>query len=183
MEKFVQQFSTEAVKSGATVSGPYDLAGLMEYLRKLIASKKPAKIAACRPADRPDWLSPELIKNLATALPDQTISLITDPQTAETDFDIGITGCNFGIAQTGTIGLESSNSWARKVSALPLIHIAILNQSKILETWSEALELVNRTPSNYYALITGPSRTADIERVLTLGVHGPEELHIILTNE
>ncbi|MCK5578043.1 MAG: lactate utilization protein [Planctomycetes bacterium] len=173
MSKIIDQFSKAAVATGAQVHGPYDYSALPDHIINLINSKNARKIAG-------HWFSDALNKKLTPALQKQSFDFISNPESPETDFGIGITEVDFGIAETGTIGIESSDPWARKVSALPLIHLAILDQSKIFTAWPEALEAVNKNPSDYYALITGPSRTADIERVLTLGVHGPEELYILL---
>lgn len=95
-----------------------------------------------------------------------------------------ITGANFGIAATGTIVLESTDEAVRIATTLPEKHFVILDPSKILNTADEAVPLLDdfhqQMPQAYLAYITGPSRTADIERVLTIGVHGPAELHILM---
>ncbi len=96
----------------------------------------------------------------------------------------GLTGANFGIAATGTIVLESTDEAVRLATTLPEKHFVVLDPRKILATADEAVPLLNdfhkQLPQAYLAYITGPSRTADIERVLTIGVHGPAELHILL---
>lgn len=96
----------------------------------------------------------------------------------------GLTGVNFALADTGTLVLESTDEDVRLSTTLPERHFALLDPQKILADGLEAVEpmrqLHQRDPRNYIAYITGPSRTADIERVLTIGVHGPKELHILL---
>lgn len=96
----------------------------------------------------------------------------------------GLTGANFGIATTGTVVLESTQEAVRIATTLPEKHFVLLDPRKILKTADEAVPLLNdfheKMPQAYLAYITGPSRTADIERVLTIGVHGPAELHILL---
>jgi L-lactate dehydrogenase complex protein LldG len=97
--------------------------------------------------------------------------------------DMGITLVDFGIAETGTLVLNSDSEETRLSTMLCETHVAILEESKIRETaLSMADELNDLTgqPSSYTAFITGASRTADIERVLALGVHGPLELVILL---
>lgn len=96
----------------------------------------------------------------------------------------GLTGVNFAIAETGTVVLESTAEDVRLASTLPQVHIVLLDPRKVISDSLAATPIVRRfhqgqTP-NYLAYITGPSRTADIERVLTIGVHGPKELHILL---
>lgn len=96
----------------------------------------------------------------------------------------GLTGANFGISATGTVVLESTAEDVRIATTLPEIHFVVLDPRKLLATAEEAVPLLEdfhrRLPQAYLAYITGPSRTADIERVLTIGVHGPAELHILL---
>lgn len=96
----------------------------------------------------------------------------------------GLTGANFGIAATGTVVLESTAEAVRIATTLPEKHFVLLDPQKILETADQATPLLHKfhqqLPQAYLAYITGPSRTADIERVLTIGVHGPGELHILL---
>lgn len=96
--------------------------------------------------------------------------------------DVGITSAQAGIAETGTLILDSSKERNRLVSLVPPIHIAILDASKIVLTLGEALAALQSGPelSPAITFITGPSRTADIELTLTLGVHGPQELHVII---
>jgi L-lactate dehydrogenase complex protein LldG len=98
-----------------------------------------------------------------------------------------LTVVDWGIADTGSLVLNSSSEDVRIATMLPEIHIAILPASKIKPD-SGALEeelnsiLKTDTPS-YAAFITGASRTADIERVLAIGVHGPQELHILIVED
>ena len=96
----------------------------------------------------------------------------------------GLSGANFAIAATGTVVLESTAEAVRITTTLPEKHFVLLDPRKILETADHAVPLLEnfhqQLPQAYLAYITGPSRTADIERVLTIGVHGPSELHILL---
>lgn len=97
-------------------------------------------------------------------------------------FDVGITSAQAGIAETGTLVLDSSQERNRLVSLVPPVHIAILDASKIFLTLGETLAALEngRGLSPAITFITGPSRTADIELTLTLGVHGPQELYVII---
>lgn len=96
----------------------------------------------------------------------------------------GVTGVNFAIADTGTLVLESTAEDIRLATTLPPKQFALLDPAKIVADGIEAVaplrQFHQRDPRNYIAYITGPSRTADIERVLTIGVHGPKELFILL---
>lgn len=97
--------------------------------------------------------------------------------------DIGLTLCQGGIAETGSLMLESTSEEVRLSSMIAEYHVALLPKSLIRATsYDLEPELAKRLADgpSYTALITGASRTADIERVLALGVHGPLELHILL---
>ena len=97
--------------------------------------------------------------------------------------EMGITCVDGAIAETGTLVLNSDSEEIRFSTMLCETHVAILNTSDIHETaQSPGLELSDRVKqqNSYTAFITGASRTADIERVLAIGVHGPLELNIIL---
>ena len=97
---------------------------------------------------------------------------------------VGVTGANFAFAATGTVVLDSTAEDIRLATTLPEHHVVLLDPRKILEDDLAAVPYLRNfhqnSPRNYLAYITGPSRTADIERVLTIGVHGPKQLHILL---
>jgi L-lactate dehydrogenase complex protein LldG len=97
--------------------------------------------------------------------------------------DIGFSIVDYGIAETGTLVLSSDSEELRLATMLSEIHVAVLKKSTIRESavgMAEELKALTCRPSSYTAFITGASRTADIERVLALGVHGPLELHILI---
>ena len=96
---------------------------------------------------------------------------------------IGVTQMHWGIANTGTVVQNSTDPKERLASMLPWMHIAILDTAKILPDMPALLETVHPKDCGYLALISGPSRTADIERVLTIGVHGPERLLIVCIDD
>ena len=97
-------------------------------------------------------------------------------------FDVGISNAQAAIAETGTLVLDSEQERHRLVSLVPPVHIAIVNASAIVETLGEALTLLRKDKeiSPVVTFITGPSRTADIELTLAIGVHGPQELYVIV---
>ncbi|MFQ6037082.1 MAG: LUD domain-containing protein [Candidatus Aminicenantales bacterium] len=102
--------------------------------------------------------------------------------------DAGITGANLAIAESGTLAIVSNEGNARLVSSLPPVHIALVTAEKFVETMEQAVPVLKTliTASSglkmtaYVSFITGKSRTTDIEKDLVMGVHGPEELHIII---
>ena len=88
--------------------------------------------------------------------------------------DAGITGIDAVIADTGTLVITSRNRGDRLCSSLPPIHLALIDNAQV---YLDFAEFISSTPKDYtYALITGPSRTADIEKKLILGAHGPKRV-------
>jgi len=95
----------------------------------------------------------------------------------------GISQMEWALADTGSLAQNSTAIEQRLVSSLPSIHIALVPTNGILPDMPSLLSRVHPKECAYLALITGPSRTADIERVLTIGVHGPDRLIIIFVDE
>ena len=97
-------------------------------------------------------------------------------------YDVGVSAAQYGIAETGTLVLESDAERHRLVSLVPPVHIAFVEADKICLTLAEALAKVNQANklSPAVTFITGPSRTADIELTLAIGVHGPQQLYVIV---
>ncbi len=99
--------------------------------------------------------------------------------------EVGITSASYGLADTGTLVAIAGPTDPRLVSLLPPVHIAVIPASSILAGLEE---LFLRLPdpaasSSLLVLITGPSRTADIEQILVRGVHGPGEIHVVIIRD
>jgi L-lactate dehydrogenase complex protein LldG len=90
--------------------------------------------------------------------------------------DLGITTADFLLPETGTLVLKSSAEQPRAVSLLPRIHLAIVQPERLRPDLHQVF--IEAKNSNYLVFITGPSRTADIELTVTLGVHGPKNLYV-----
>ena len=99
--------------------------------------------------------------------------------------DIGITSADYALAETGTLVMLSSRQEPRLVSLLPPVHVAIVPRSRILANLDELLSLLPKPAeqSSSMVLITGPSRTADIEQILVRGVHGPGEIYAVIVEK
>jgi L-lactate utilization protein LutC len=96
--------------------------------------------------------------------------------------DAGLTACDCLAAETGTVVLRSSPVAPRTLSLLPRAHIVVAKPEQLLPTVAECLQQVHidkSPPSSCITLVTGPSRTADIEKVLVRGVHGPRDLYVL----
>jgi len=99
---------------------------------------------------------------------------------------VGLTTASYAIAETGTIVLDSDEQNALLVSLLPPVHIALVRSSRIAASVDEVISKIGKERigplggTRSVTLITGPSRTSDVELVLSIGVHGPKELHVII---
>lgn len=121
----------------------------------------------------------EIVKRIAKG---RRIANPDGPRSDLFNSEVGVTGAQAGIAETGTLVLDSSVDRNRLVSLVPPVHIAILDASRIYTTLGETLAALQSGDevSPAITFITGPSRTADIELTLTIGVHGPQELYVII---
>lgn len=132
-------------------------------------------------------LPPEQAEVLNELCAARGIRLVTDGLRQHlSGIDIGLTFIDYGIADTGTLVLDSSSEDVRLSTMVSEIHIGILPKSKISPSADDLegeLRGIMQAAPSYLAFITGASRTADIERVLALGVHGPLELHILLLED
>jgi L-lactate utilization protein LutC len=95
---------------------------------------------------------------------------------------VGLTKAICGLADTGSILIADGEGNPLQASLLPEIHIAVLNVSDILPSMADAMMLPIVRQSKAAVFITGPSRTADIEMSLTIGMHGPREVQVFLVD-
>ncbi len=100
--------------------------------------------------------------------------------------DIGISGANVVSADTGTMVIIENEGNIRLSTGVPPVHIALVGMEKLVPTLGDALKVAevtwryaNYTVPSYVSLISGPSKTGDIEKVITYGAHGPKEVHVI----
>ncbi len=97
------------------------------------------------------------------------------------DFDTGITDVTYAIAETGSLVIQSSAQHGRAISLVPMVHIAIVEPKNILPDLIDLMDnLVATGVGNNVSIITGPSKTADIEGALVVGVHGPGEVQVFV---
>ena len=103
---------------------------------------------------------------------------------------MGITGADYAIAETGSVVVLPRRGLSRLVSVVPPVHVAIVRPSDIVGTLDDLFTLRRLEYArdggemgSYLNFITGPSRTADIEQTIVVGVHGPREVHMVLLNK
>lgn len=165
-ETLVQRFQSEiiAIDGKFTSCKAKDLSELVfDELKKLEVSTLLS------------WESKQMPNGLIDALLDKGISASEefDPQVK-----VGISGALAAVAETGTLVLPSGSGRPQFVSLTPDIHLVVLKASAIYQNLAQILILREVKEASAIALISGPSRTADIEMTLTIGVHGPRQLHV-----
>ncbi len=168
LEKFIEEF--EAI--GGQVVLCKDIKDTGIKLSKFIKERKLSKLFC-------------LDKNIQKFLYDLKISYLSENDNFE-EMEIGFTSCELLIARTGSIIVSSSGDSGRRMNVFPPIHVVIANASQVVEDLAEGFKKLTKKYSNnlpsLISTITGASRTADIEKTLVMGAHGPKEL-IIFLNE
>lgn len=130
------------------------------------------------------WTTPELATwGVAETLQELGVELV--PAQADKRLvaacELGVTGVDAALPETGTLLLRSAPDRPRVVSLLPRVHLAIFTPSALRADLHQAF--AEAKDAGYSVLVTGPSRTADIELTLTLGVHGPKALYAWILDE
>jgi L-lactate dehydrogenase complex protein LldG len=103
---------------------------------------------------------------------------VDDPWTAE----VGVSTARAAVAETGSLAVTSDAAHPRSTSLVPPVHVAVVPEDRLVNAYPDAINVLaalNPTPSGM-SMITGTSSTGDIEMILVRGVHGPQEVHVIL---
>ncbi len=183
--ELIGRFTREAEAVGAQVYRVSDKNQLVEKIAGICANQ-PGEIAL----SEAEFFT---TMDLASALVTHGLAVFTGN---EPDHDkltgrlancgVGVTCADYAIAETGTIVLSSDEQNALLVSLLPPVHLAVVRSSQIVARLDQAISKINQErfgrvdPAQSVSFITGPSRTSDVELVLSIGVHGPKELHVII---
>jgi L-lactate dehydrogenase complex protein LldG len=158
--------------------------GWLDLLHGLLAEKRVQTLLFA-----PDTPIGKALVDAQDARGDETLDLVPYDQEVEAfkeklfAIDASITSTVGGIAETGAIILWPDQKEPRLMSLIPPIHFAVLEADKIYNSFCEVIQKENwpeRMPTNSL-LISGPSKTADIELILAFGVHGPKEVVVIIT--
>lgn len=182
-KELYELFKEKAEAVSAKVSTITTLPAAFQYAADLIVNSDNSDAIINKTITAPG-LSDGEFTELENICSGKEIKLIRDGLLENTSgIDVGVTYADYGIAETGTLVVDSKSEDLRLATMITNIHVAILPASKIRETsldlTAEMNEMLEKS-AGYMAFITGPSRTADIERILALGVHGPLELHILI---
>jgi L-lactate utilization protein LutC len=185
----VASFLEEWIAVGGKGERVCGIAGLKRYLAEFLESHRPASVIR--------WSHPLLTRlEIDTLLAEREIKVSgwdeLERQAAGERWpmafaaDLGITSADWAVAETGTLALCSLPGQGRVVSLLPATYLAIIEPSQIVPDLFDLFERIEERkedlPSNI-ALVTGPSKTGDIELKLTTGVHGPGNVNVIIVEE
>lgn len=121
----------------------------------------------------------EWLKNIFRACDFHVFAKPEDVKQAE----VGITGCDALIARTGSVIMTSGSSLSRSVSVFPPVHIVVAFRNQMLYDLKHFFAAADVTRSSMTSIVCGPSRTADIEKTLVLGAHGPRQMYVFYIDE
>ena len=181
--ELAKRFELELTRIGGRFHIARTAGAVCDYVENLVSIKQTKTVIG--------WDAAVISKTrLSERLERSGVQFISnDERRSETEFinkaveaGIGITAVDYALADTGTLVLITGAGRARSVSLLPPVHVAILKPEQIIAGLDELIPRLNadRDLASAVIFITGPSRTADIELTLVVGVHGPQELHVVL---
>jgi len=173
VETELASFFSEVEKLGGKTKRLGNKVDLHAALRELVVTESIKKATL--------WQTAEL-KTLAVEDTLSTIGVeIVSPYASNREVaecDLGVTGADFALPETGTLVLRSAIEQPRTVSLLPRVHLALIRPSCLRADLHQVFE--EAKDDGYFVFVTGPSRTADIELTVTVGVHGPKTLCVML---
>ena len=183
--ELVERFDAESTRIGARFYKAANKESALEYIEAICSAREVKRLVA--------WETQVITDiGLRDKLTEKGIEFLTE--STEPEFirksesaDIGVSGVDYALADTGTLVLLARKGQARSISLLPPLHLAIVRPDQIFSGLSDLFPLIraeanaeSRDLSSAITFITGPSRTADIELTLVVGVHGPQQLHVVL---
>ena len=205
-QELVEAFAAKAAAVSAVVQEVPNMAAVRQDVVDVCASKAPAEILADEPGTAQGPLSPNKV-------PTRVQRIVAAPELDDADFaalaaacdekgflcireglrnylagiDVGLSTGIVGVAASATCMLNTDKEDVRLAGMISEISMIVLRKSEIYPDLPSIAQFLRErmisAPTTYTTLVTGPSRTADIERVAAVGVHGPLELHIILLED
>jgi len=187
----VETFSRELENVGGRVTGTQSAEELRQLLQQLYSLEEYATVAvsACEVLDQlglREWF----VSTGRQVVPSLKEFMMADNSLNQYKHvlmgaDLGITCADYALADTGTLVLVSGAEQHRLISLLPPVHVCLLDPRHIFASLTdflarEAYQGQDSQPPHAMTCITGPSRTADIELTITMGIHGPRALHVVL---
>ena len=179
----VTEFGIKTRESGGYFATVPDLSAAGDYVAKLALATRARQVVVCG-----SGMAPHLFASEAT-LPFQVASSVKIGKEnffeALQSAEIGISTADLGVADTGTLIISTTNESDRLVTALPIVHVAVLPRSKLVFSLEDALQYISQllakdSKAVSLSLISASSRTSDVGGITIMGAHGPKELHVLL---
>ena len=124
---------------------------------------------------------------VAAAIGEAGIELIAGTTAREAEpAEAGVSRARFAVAETGSVGVVGNELQPRLATMLVPLHVVVVDEPRVVASLDEAgseIEAAMTSGTRYVSLVTGPSRTADVEKTLAVGVHGPREVCVVLVEE
>ena len=204
-QQVLDTFSANAQSTSAVVTEAPNMAAALQYVVDVCENRPAAELLADEDVEKGP--------NGPNGVPTRVQRIIAAPDLDDADFEtlsglfaakgfscirqgmrkqlagieVGVNKAVLGVAASGTCMVDTDNEDARLAGMVSEVHILLLKKSEVYPDLpsiaQKVRERMTARPATYTTFITGPSRTADIERVAAVGVHGPLELHIILLED
>ena len=207
IQDLVQDFTAKATAVNAVVQELPNMAAALQYVVDVCENKAPCELMADEDVEKgpngPNGVPTRVQRIVAAPVLNDEDFATLEAACKEKGFlcireglrnhlagiDVGLTFAEMGVSSSATCLVNTDNEDARLAGMISEIHVLLLAKTKLVRTLPEIagrmreLLMANPKGGNYTTLISGPSRTADIESVAAVGVHGPLELHIILLED
>ena len=185
-DELIEQFESELIMVGGRFHRATTAESAFQFVEQIVTDRQ-AKTMVASDARLIDGIDlPKRVDEIGVGFVIESDSNFI--QTAAVA-DLGLTGVDYALADTGTLVLVARKGQARAISLLPPVHIAVLKPEQVISGLNDLFPLLLRETEagggnlcSAVTFITGPSRTADIELTLVVGVHGPQQLHVILVD-
>lgn len=205
-QDLIQEFAAKASLVNAVVQEVPNMAAALQYVVDVCEKKAPCEMLADEPGTDKGPLGPNKVptrlekimaapalsaedfSTLETLCKEKNIRLLRDGlRSYLAGIDVGVSPAQCGVAASGTCMVDTDSEDDRLAGMISEINVLLLRKDDVYPDLPSITDLLrkrmNSRPGTFTTLITGPSRTADIERVSAIGVHGPLELHVILLEE
>ncbi len=183
--ELIGQFESELARVGGRFHRATTVESAFYYIEQVVAVRQAKTIVAWETQVIDDIDLAGKLKKSGVGVLTETTDRGFIPTAAVSD--VGVSGVDYALADTGTLVLLARKGQARSISLLPPVHIAVMKPEQLLSGLSDLFPILRGEAeaegtdlSSAITFITGPSRTADIELTLVVGVHGPQQLHVIL---
>jgi len=184
-EELIERFTKNLVEETGVVYRVPDMQAALDKLTEIVKAEGLKKVMVSTddvvaPLDLPAWGKRNNVKVMT---PKDFADRDSFKDAVFQEAEAGITGADFAVAESGTLGLIHNKDQARLVSLAPILHIAILPLERMVPVYEQVIEKVfakkEELPSQFI-FITGPSMTGDIQGALFKGMHGPRRIIVIL---